>query len=91
MKSHDVSEFYENRLLCEIYVCTVVKTMLNELSMLNDYFEFFMCFFRKLINISVTLVSESYILLYYEQKVYMLSINKICLNQIYKRGKVSVM
>jgi hypothetical protein len=37
IKSHDVSELYENRLLCEIYICTV--------------------------------------------KVYMLFINKICLNQ----------
>ena len=27
------------------------------------------------------LVSESYVLLYYENKVYMLFINKICLNQ----------
>jgi hypothetical protein len=32
-KSHDVSEFYEfykNRLLCEIYLCTVVKTIVFE-------------------------------------------------------------
>jgi hypothetical protein len=28
------------------------------------------------------LVSESYVLLYYENKVYMLFINKTCLNQI---------
>jgi hypothetical protein len=47
----------------------------------NDYLQFFMCFFRKWINISVTLVSESYVLLYYEKNVYMLFINKICLNQ----------
>jgi hypothetical protein len=47
----------------------------------NDYFQFFMCFVRKQINISVTLVSESYVWLYYETKVYMLFINKICLNQ----------
>ena len=40
-----------------------IYTMLNELSMLNDYFQFFMCLFRKRINISVTLVSESYVLL----------------------------
>ena len=33
------------------------------------------------INVSVMLVSESYVLLYYEKKVYMLFINKICLNQ----------
>ena len=32
-------------------------------------------------NISGMLVSESYVLLYYEKKVYMLFINKICLNQ----------
>jgi hypothetical protein len=42
--------------------------MLNELSMFNDYFQFFMCFLRKRINISVTLVSESYVILYYENK-----------------------
>jgi hypothetical protein len=24
IKSHDVSEFYENRLLCEIYLCTCI-------------------------------------------------------------------
>jgi hypothetical protein len=36
---------------------------------------------RKQINISVILVSESYVLLYYEKKVYVLFINKICLNQ----------
>ena len=41
-----------------------------------------MFFFRKQINISVTLVSESYVLLYCEKKVYMLFINKICLNQL---------
>jgi hypothetical protein len=32
-KSHDVSEFYEfykNRLLCEIYLCTVIKTIVFE-------------------------------------------------------------
>ena len=28
IKSHDVSEFYENRLLCEIYLCTVVNTII---------------------------------------------------------------
>ena len=33
------------------------------------------------INVSVMLVSESYVLLYYVKKVYMLFINKICLNQ----------
>jgi len=44
-------------------------------------FSIFHVFFRKRINISVTLVSESYVLLYYETKVYMLFINKICLNQ----------
>jgi len=49
--------------------------------MYNDYFQFFMCIFRKRSNISVALVSESYVLLYYEKKVYMLFINKICLNQ----------
>jgi hypothetical protein len=48
---------------------------------INDYFQFFMSFVRKRINISVTLVSEFYVLLYYETKVYMLFINKICLNQ----------
>ena len=37
--------------------------------------------FRKRINISVTVVSQSYVLLYYEQKVYMLFINKICLDK----------
>jgi len=47
--------------------------------------------YRKRINISVTLVSESYVLLYYETKVYMLFINKICLNQaIYKPLKSEV-
>jgi hypothetical protein len=33
VKSHDVSEFYKNRLLCDIYlqnVCTVVKTIIFE-------------------------------------------------------------
>jgi hypothetical protein len=56
--------------------------MVNELNMFYDYFKFFMCFVRKRINISVTLVSEFYVLLYYERKVYMLFINKICINQI---------
>ena len=37
-----------------------------------------MVFCRKQINISVTLVSESYALSYYEKKVYMLFINEIC-------------
>jgi hypothetical protein len=51
--------------------------MINELSMLNDHFKIFMCFFvREWINISVTLTSESYVLLYYEKKVGMLNINK---------------
>ena len=36
---------------------------------------------RKRINISVTVVFESYVLLYYETKVYMLFINTIFLNQ----------
>ena len=40
-----------------------------------------MCFVRKRINISVTLVSESNVLLYYEATVFMLCINKICLYQ----------
>ena len=48
---------------------------------LNDYFQLFMCFVRKRININVTLVSESYVLLYYEATVYMLYINKMCLSQ----------
>ena len=30
IKSHYVSEFYENRILCEIYPCTVVKTIIFE-------------------------------------------------------------
>jgi hypothetical protein len=30
IRSHDVSELYENRLLCEIYWCTVVKTIIFE-------------------------------------------------------------
>jgi len=34
--------------------------MSNELSMLIDYFQNFTCFLRRPINISVTLVSESY-------------------------------
>jgi len=38
-------------------------------------------FFKKRINISVALVSESYVLVYYENKVYMIFINTICLNQ----------
>ena len=37
----------------------------------------------KRINISITLVSQSYALLDYEKKAYMLFINKICLNQLY--------
>jgi hypothetical protein len=36
----------------------------------------------KQINISITLVSESYAILYYEKKVYLLFMKKICLNQI---------
>ena len=45
-------------------------------------------FFKETINISVKPVSESYVLLYYEKKVYILFINKICLNQTkwYKNG-----
>ena len=35
----------------------------------------------KWIIISITIVSESYLLLYYEKKVYMLFIKRICLNQ----------
>ena len=30
IKYNDVSEFYENHLLCEIYLCTVVKTIIFE-------------------------------------------------------------
>ena len=30
IKSHDVSEFYGNRLFCEIYLCTVAKTITFE-------------------------------------------------------------
>ena len=30
IKSHDVSELYENRLLCEIYLCIVIKTIIFE-------------------------------------------------------------
>jgi hypothetical protein len=30
IKSHDVSELYKNRLLCEIYICTVVETIIFE-------------------------------------------------------------
>jgi len=46
----------------------MVYTFFSKKTMLDDYFEFFMCFFRQWINISVTLVSESYVLLYYEKK-----------------------
>ena len=46
--------------------------MLNELNMFSDYFQFLMCFFKKQINISVTVVSESYVLLYYEQSLYVI-------------------
>ena len=49
--------------------------------MLNDIFKCPCVLCRKRVNISVTLVSESYVLLNYEKKVYMLFINKICLNQ----------
>ena len=38
-------------------------------------FNFLPVLFRKQINISVMLVSESYVLLYYEKKVYMLFIS----------------
>ena len=38
-------------------------------------------FFRKRINISVTLVSESYVILYCEKNVICNSSIKICLNQ----------
>ena len=49
-------------------------------------FTFSCVLFRKWINISITFVSEYYVLYYYENKVYMLytcctCINKICLNQ----------
>jgi hypothetical protein len=37
----------------------------------------FSCYFTK----RIMLVSESYVLMYYEKKDYMLFINKICLNQ----------
>jgi hypothetical protein len=30
IKYNDVSEFYENHLLCEIYLCTVLKTIIFE-------------------------------------------------------------
>jgi len=70
--------------------------MLNELSMLYEYFsKFHICFFRKRINISVTLISESYVLLNYEKKVYLLFINQIWLNKgrvvhlIWRRKQIS--
>ena len=46
--------------------------MLNELSMFNDYFQFLMVFFKKQININVTVVSGSYVLLYYKQSLYVI-------------------
>jgi hypothetical protein len=48
------------------------KQMLNELSMFNDYFQFLMGFFKKQININVTVVSGSYVLLYYKQSLYVI-------------------
>jgi hypothetical protein len=48
------------------------KQMLNELSMFNDYFQFLMGFFKKRININVTVVSGSYVLLYYKQSLYVI-------------------
>ena len=46
--------------------------MLNELNMFNDYFQFLICFLKKQINISVTVLSGSYVLLYYEQSLYVI-------------------
>ena len=49
------------------------------------YFQFCMLFFfRKRINISVTLVSESYVLLYYGKKIIFINEILVCLNQSYK-------
>jgi hypothetical protein len=40
--------------------------------MFNDYFQFLICFLKKQINISVTVLSGSYVLLYYEQSLYVI-------------------
>ena len=55
--------------------------MLNELSELNNYFQFFMFFLNKLINISVTLLLNPMFYCIMKRKYICLFISEICLNQ----------